>query len=94
MPFARVVSFEGVTTDRIEELKRQIGEGEQPADIPATEIVLLYDAGAGKSLVLIFFDTEEDYKRGDETLSAMPGSDTPGKRTSVTKYDVALRQVA
>ena len=37
------------------------------------------------------FDNDEDYKRGDEALSAMPAGDTPGKRTSVTKYDVAVR---
>jgi hypothetical protein len=43
---------------------------------------------------LVFFETEEDYRQGDETLSAMPASETPGKRTSVTKYDVAIRRTA
>ena len=37
------------------------------------------------------FENEDDYKKGDEILSAMPGGDTPGQRTSVTKYDVAMR---
>ena len=44
-----------------------------------------------ESLVILFFDNEDDYKRGDEVLNAMPGSDTPGRRTSVTKYNVAVR---
>ena len=94
MPLARVVTFEGVTTDRVEQLRRQIGEGERPEGIPATEIILFYDADAEKALTVLFFDTEEDYKRGDATLSAMPTDDTPGTRTNVTKYDVAIRTTA
>jgi hypothetical protein len=91
MALARAVTFEGVSKDRIEQLKREISEGERPEGLPATEIVLLHDADAEKSLVILFFDTEDDYRRGDETLSAMPTGDTPGQRTSVTKYDVAMR---
>lgn len=94
MPLARVVSFVGVGKDRIEELKNEIREGERPDDVPATEIVVLHDAEAEQSLVILFFDTEDDYRRGDETLSAMPAGDTPGLRTSVAKYDVAIRVTA
>jgi hypothetical protein len=94
MAFARVVSFDGVSKDRIEEMKREIQEGDQPDEIPATEIVVLHDAGADKSLVILFFETEEDYRRGDEALNAMPAGDTPGQRTSVTKYDVAIRMTS
>ena len=91
MALARVVSFEGVDKDRIEEMKREMGEGEQPEEIPATEVVVLHDPEADKSLAILFFETEDDYKRGDEALNAMPAGDTPGQRTSVTKYDVAIR---
>jgi hypothetical protein len=93
MALARVVTFEGVGKDRIEEIKREMQEGERPQDVPAKEVIMLHD-GADKSLVLLFFDTEDDYRRGDETLNAMPASDTPGRRTSVTKYDVAVRMTA
>ena len=41
--------------------------------------------------MILFFATEDDYMRGDEVLSAMPADDTPGRRTSVTKYDVPIR---
>jgi hypothetical protein len=91
MAVARVVSFEGVSTERMEEMNREMQEGEQPADIPATEVVVLHDPEAEKSLVVLFFDSEEDYKQGDEALNAMPAGDTPGRRTSVTKYNVAVR---
>ncbi|HEX6699833.1 MAG TPA: hypothetical protein VF101_03805 [Gaiellaceae bacterium] len=91
MAYARVVSFEDVDRSRIDELKQQIEEGEPPEGLPASEIVVLYDADGGKSLAIVFFETEEDYRQGDATLEAMPAGDTPGRRTSVTKYEVAAR---
>ena len=94
MPFARVVSFDGVTKERIEELRREIGEQGRPDEIPATEIMILHDPEGEKSLAIVFFDTEDDYRKGDAALEAMPTGDTPGSRTSVTKYDVAIRMTA
>jgi hypothetical protein len=91
MALARVVTFEGVGKDRVEQLKRELSEGERPEEIPATEIVVLHDSDAEKSVVVVFFDSEDDYRRGDAALNAMPADDTPGRRTSVAKYDVAIR---
>jgi hypothetical protein len=91
MPLARVVTFDGVSSDRMAEMQREMEGGERPEDVPATEVVVLHDPEAEKSLVILFFETEDDYQRGDEVLSAMPASDTPGSRTSVTKYQVAVR---
>ncbi|HXF32685.1 MAG TPA: hypothetical protein VN522_14310 [Solirubrobacterales bacterium] len=93
MALARVVSFDGVSQARVEEMKARMAEG-RPDDVPATEIVMLYDADAEKSMVILFFDSEEDYRRADETLGAMPADDTPGRRESVGRYDVAVRQLA
>jgi hypothetical protein len=64
---------------------------EAPEGLPATEIVVLHDPEAERSLVVLFFESEDDYGRGDEVLNAMPAGDTPGQRSSVTKYEVALR---
>jgi hypothetical protein len=72
-------------------MKREMSEGGRPDDVPATEILVLHDPETEKSLVVVFFDNEDDYRRGDEALTAMPAGDTPGQRTSVTKYDVAMR---
>ena len=92
MALARVVTFEGVDKDRIEQLRSELEQGgERPEGVPASEIVVLHDAEAERSLVVVFFDSEEDYRKGDEALNAMPAGDTPGRRTSVTKYDVAIR---
>jgi hypothetical protein len=91
MPFARAVTFDGVSKDRMDEMNREMQESGPPEDFPGKEIIVLHDSEADKSLVLVFFETEDDYNKGDEMLSAMPASDTPGQRTSVTKYDVATR---
>jgi hypothetical protein len=91
MPLARVVTFDGVSSDRMAELKREIESSDRPEDVPAKEVIVLHDADAEKSLVIVFFETDEDYQRGDAALNAMPAGDTPGQRTSVAKYDVAFR---
>ena len=91
MALARVVSFDGVTKDRIEEMRGEMRDGQPPEGLPAKEIIVLHDGEGEKALVILFFETEDDYRRGDEVLKAMPAGDTPGQRTSVTKYDVAVR---
>jgi hypothetical protein len=91
MPLARVVTFDGVSSDRMSQMQSEMESGDRPDDVPAKEIVVLHDPEAEKSLVILFFDTDEDYQRGDAALSAMPAGDTPGQRTSVTKYQVAFR---
>ena len=79
MAVARVVTFDGVSSDRMAEMQSEMEGSERPEGVPAKEIVVL------------LFDTEEDYRQGDEALNAMPAGDTPGQRTSVTKYKVAAR---
>ena len=91
MALARVVTFDGVSKERMAELKKEMEAGEAPEGFPSSELIVLHDPDAEKSLVVVVFDSEDDYKKGDEVLSAMPAGDTPGQRTSVTKYDVAMR---
>jgi hypothetical protein len=94
MGLARVVTFEGVDTDRIDQLRKDMAEGEPPEGLPAKEGIVLHDAENGKAMAILFFDNEDDYQQGDATLNAMPAADTPGRRTSVTKYEVAIRMTA
>lgn len=93
MSYARVVSFEGVTADRVRQLQAQIAGNDPPEGMPATEILMLHEPGAERALVVVFFDSEEDYEAGDRILGAMPAADTPGRRASVTRYEVAIRRV-
>ena len=94
MALARAVTFEGVDSQRMAELTKEIENDPRPDDVPATEILMLHDEGANSSLVVLFFDNEDDYARGDAALNAMDTGDTPGRRTSVTKYTVAGRVTA
>ena len=91
MALARVVTFEGVDSARIDELREQVSSGEQPEGLNSTEMIVLHDADAQRSIAIVFFDSEQDYVQGDAVLNAMPAPDTPGRRTSVAKYDVAIR---
>jgi hypothetical protein len=89
---ARVVTFDGVSSDRMNEMKQEMESGQPPEGMEPSELLVLHDPDSEKSLVVVFFDDEDKYQRGDEMLSAMPAGDTPGQRTSVSKYNVAMRQ--
>lgn len=91
MELARVVTFDEVSTERIEELRQRIEGGEQPDGLDATEMLFLHDADSGGAISIIFFADEEGYQRGEEILDAMPAGDTPGLRTTVKRYEVAIR---
>lgn len=91
MALARVVSFDGVTKERMDSMNQEMQQGDPPEGFPPAEVIVLHDADAEKSLAIVLFDNEDDYKKGDEILSAMPSGDTPGTRTGVQKYDVAVR---
>jgi hypothetical protein len=91
MALARVVTFDGVTKDRMDQLNREMEGGEPPEGFPPSELLVLHDPDAEKSLVVVIFENDDDYRKGDEILGAMPAGDTPGTRTSVTKYNVATR---
>jgi hypothetical protein len=91
MALARVVTFDGVNKDRIDQMKGEMEGSERPDNIPASEVIILHDADAEKSVAIVFFENEDDYAQGDAALNAMPAGDTPGQRSSVSKYDVAIR---
>ena len=94
MALARVVSFEGVSKERMDAMQSEMEGSERPEGVPATEIIVLHDAGSDQSVAIVFFENEDDYRTGDEALSAMPATDTPGRRTSVRKYDVVARMTS
>jgi len=60
MTVARVVTFDGVSSARMEQMRAEMADQERPDDVPATEIVVLHDPDAEKSVVMLFFDNEED----------------------------------
>jgi hypothetical protein len=91
MALARVVTFEGVTPEQAERVAGEIRSSGPPDDVPATELIMLHDPAAERATVVIFFDDEEGYERGDRVLSAMPADETPGRRSSVSRCEVTVR---
>ena len=63
MALARVVTFDGVSKDRMEEMDREMREGQPPEGFPSSELIVLHDPEAEQSLVVVIFETEDDYRR-------------------------------
>jgi hypothetical protein len=91
MAIARVVTFEDIDGAHMADLQRRLDEGERPEGMPPVEVLVLHDTGGGRVLVVQIFDNEDDYRTGEAVFAAMPASDTPGRRTSVARCDVAAR---
>jgi hypothetical protein len=91
MAVARVVRFDGVSSERMEQMRQEMSDNQPPPDVPAKEIIVLHDSDSQQATVIVFFDNDEDYARGDAALNAMPAGDTPGTRTAVQKHQVAMR---
>jgi hypothetical protein len=92
--FARVVRWEGgnaeAITGSIDEIRAQADAGPPPG-VPAKGLLILQDLEGGKVISIGLFETEADYREGDETLNSMsPPGEGLGSRTAVEKYEVAL----
>lgn len=94
MAVARVVAFDGVSAERMAAMRGEMEGSERPEGVPATEFLMLHDPGSGQALAVMFFDSDADYDAGDAALNAIPADETPGNRTSVTKYEVVARMTA
>ncbi|HZT84934.1 MAG TPA: hypothetical protein VE984_05880 [Gaiellaceae bacterium] len=72
-------------------LKEQVS-GEPPEGLDAKSLLVLHEPESEEALAVVIFEDEEAYRRGNEILDSMPASDTPGNRTSVRKYEVAVHR--
>ena len=93
--YARVAKWEGATADAVRTMAEQISsdaESGPPEGVPANGFTLLVDPDGGRTIAIALFETEEDLRKGDETLNSMspPSSDDMGKRTGVEMYEVAV----
>jgi hypothetical protein len=95
--YARVASWEGASPETLEQAAAGIraqaeAEGGPPEGLPAKGFLLLTDTAGGRSLGITLFETEEDYRQGDEKLNEMsPPGGGMGQRASVVKYEVAVQ---
>ena len=87
--YARVVRFTDIDIDRVNSTAKEIEGGEgPPPGVPAKAIRVIVDEDQNTAVVVLFFDSEEDMKKGGEALDAMDASETPGTRVSVDAGEV------
>lgn len=95
--YARVVRWEGADAEALERSASEIrsqteAQDGPPEGVPAKGLLILNDGESGRSLAITLFETEDDYREGDETLNSMsPPDEGFGKRVSVEKYEVAVQ---
>lgn len=92
--YARVAKWEGADADRMRSSAEQINSEASagpPEGVPANGFLLLIDPDNGRSLAVALFETEEDLRKGNETLNSMnPPDDGMGRRSAVENYEVAV----
>ncbi len=92
--YARVATFE-FDDEALEALVGRIRSTGMPEDVPAKRVTILADRAAGKVIVAVRFDSEEDLRKGSATLDAMnPPEVGNRRRVSVDAYEVVLEQEA
>jgi hypothetical protein len=72
---------------------RDEAEGGPPPGLPAKKLMILNDAEGKKAIAVAFFENEDDYRQGDETLNSMTppsGENSMGERVAVEKFEVVL----
>ena len=92
--YARVARWEGADGGAMRRAAEEINERSSsgpPEGVPAKGFLLLIDPDNGKSVAVSLFETEDDLRKGDETLNSMsPPGDGMGRRAAVEKYEVAV----
>jgi len=93
---ARVATFEGGDPENVRGMVAEINRRSQsgpPEGVPAVGLLLLHQPDQGKVLAISLFETEEDLRQGDATLSSMdpPVRGGMGRRSSVEMYEVGVK---
>ncbi len=93
--YARVARFTGASRESIEQnvagIRERAGSG-PPEGVPAVGFRLLADEANGTVIAIGFFETEEDMRKGDETLNTMtPPTGDMGSRASVDLCEVKFQ---
>ena len=91
--YVRIARFEGgdlADADRAVDRVRNQMQGERPPGLEgARRMLMLVDRENRRGAGVMFFDTEEDLRRGDEAMNAMTPQGA-ARRVDVEMYEVAL----
>ena len=91
--YSRVVTFEADAA-ALDALVAEISSSDgPPPGVPGTRITVLADRSAGKVVVAVRFGSEEDLRKGAETLEAMSPPEIGNiRRVSVVEYEILLER--
>jgi len=98
--YARVAQWKGADAESMKataaEIKAQAEAGDgPPPGVPSKEFLLLQDPEGGRVIAIMLFESEDDYRQGNEVLDSMsPPSGGLGERVSVDKYELAVHVTA
>ena len=88
---ARVVRFTDVRPEQIAEIADRVeSEGGPPPELPAKAMRIMVDEDQSTAVVAVFFDSEEDMRKGAAFLDQMDPGETPGTRASVDLCEVKV----
>jgi hypothetical protein len=90
--YARVATFESADNvdETIAQVKSDVENDNRPPGLEdAKGMFMGVDRASGKSIGIVFFETEEALQRGHEALNAMSPSGG-GRRTSVELYEIPV----
>jgi hypothetical protein len=95
MPYVRVADFDAddAAIDKFVDMVK--ADPTPPEGVPATGINVLANRDKGKMRAVVFFATEEDLRKGSETLDSMsPPEDMNLRRTNVDTFEILVQQQA
>ena len=88
--YVRIVRFDGVTPERVESVVDRIKAEGPPPGNPVRKVQLFYDHWQETAVVLQFFGTDADMRKGAQQFADMDPGDTPGVRQSVDMCGLAI----
>lgn len=93
--YVRVADFEADEA-ALDALVSEINSHDGPPEgVPAKAINVLKSRETDKVRVVVFFDSEEDLRKGSATMDAMsPPEDASMRRTSVETFEIVLQKKA
>ena len=92
---ARLATFQVDDRAKVDEeiatTQRYLAGGKLPEEIPAIGFLMLVDREAGRVVEILLFESEEDLRRGDKTMSSYAPGEGSMHRISVERFDVPVR---
>jgi hypothetical protein len=94
MVFARMATFEvddpRLIDGEIETTQHYTEGGRLPEGIPAVGFLMMVDRAGGKVVEVLLFETEDDLRRGDETMNATAPGEGSMHRMALDLFEVPV----